>query len=114
MAEGLEGRRNEMLKVRVISEPWYAGYKIGIFEIGNDGKKAIVKSIEFEEIIDGAVYPDSPPLHLNQESAQLLMNDLWFLGVKPSDGTGSTGQLEAVKYHLEDMRSLVFKIKEPK
>lgn len=103
-----------MLTIRVVSEPWYAGYKIGIFEIGDSGRRSIAKTVTFEEIQENVVIPESqsPLLHINQESAQLLMNDLWHLGVRPSDGTGSTGQLQATEKHLEDMRKLVFKLTE--
>jgi hypothetical protein len=34
--------------------------------------------------------------------------DLYHSGIRPSQATGSAGQLDSVKYHLEDMRRLVF------
>lgn len=49
-----------------------------------------------------------PMLKLPLEAAQRLMDELWQAGVKPSQSIGSTGQVEAIKYHLEDMRKLVF------
>lgn len=45
---------------------------------------------------------------LNKSEAQKLMDDLWNAGIRPSDGTGSTGQLAATEAHLQDMRRLVF------
>lgn len=50
-----------------------------------------------------------PMIKLPLEAAQRLMDELWQAGVKPSQSIGSTGQVEAIKYHLEDMRKLVFK-----
>jgi hypothetical protein len=50
-----------------------------------------------------------PTLRLPLDAAQRLMDELWQAGVKPSQSIGSTGQVEAIKYHLEDMRKLVFK-----
>ena len=45
---------------------------------------------------------------LEPQSVQFLMDELWRCGYRPSEGEGSAGQLSSVKYHLEDMRKLVF------
>lgn len=50
-----------------------------------------------------------PFLSLTREEAQELVNELYSVGIQPSQLRGSTGQLAAVHYHLEDMRKLVFK-----
>lgn len=47
--------------------------------------------------------------YLTQEQAQQLSNDLWECGIKPVQGDGSTGQLEATNKHLQDMRKIAFK-----
>ena len=48
-----------------------------------------------------------PALELTTDSCIRLMDELWAIGIRPTEqGTG--GQLEAVKYHLEDLRKLVF------
>jgi len=49
-----------------------------------------------------------PTFSLSDRKAQELFNELWNLGFRPVDGTGNGGHLEALKYHLEDMRKLVF------
>jgi hypothetical protein len=49
-----------------------------------------------------------PTFVLAREEAQQLMNQLWECGFRPVQGKGSAGQLEAIRYHLEDMRKLVF------
>lgn len=54
-----------------------------------------------------------PPLFVfpeNDSAAQELMDDLWACGVRPTEGRGSAGQLDAVRHHLEDMRKLVFEM----
>lgn len=43
------------------------------------------------------------------EEAQQFIDELWRVGIRPTEGAGSVGQLAAVKAHLEDMRTLVFK-----
>jgi len=40
---------------------------------------------------------------------QVMMDDLWNCGVRPTEGSGSAGSLKATQNHLEDMRKLVFK-----
>jgi len=50
----------------------------------------------------------TPAFTLTSNAVQQLMDDLWRCGYRPSEGEGSAGQLASVKYHLEDMRSLVF------
>lgn len=49
-----------------------------------------------------------PLLSFNQAAAQKLMDSLWDGGIRPSEMRGGTAQHEALKYHLEDMRTLVF------
>jgi hypothetical protein len=47
-----------------------------------------------------------PTLRLTQEAAQLLMDQLWSAGLRPSEGSGSAGALAATERHLADMREL--------
>lgn len=49
-----------------------------------------------------------PAITLARDEAQALMDELWRIGIRPTDGTGSTGQLKATQEHLKDMRSLAF------
>lgn len=49
----------------------------------------------------------APAFMLTSESAQSLMDELWSVGVRPSNGAGSVGELDATKRHLEDMRRIV-------
>lgn len=50
-----------------------------------------------------------PAATLEPETCQELMDELWNVGFRPTEGSGSAGQLAAVQRHLEDMRTLVFK-----
>ena len=36
------------------------------------------------------------------------MDELFAAGMRPSEDTGSTGQLAALQKHLEDMRAIAF------
>jgi len=44
------------------------------------------------------------------EDAQSMMDNLWELGFRPTEGKGSAGSLAATERHLEDMRTLVFNL----
>lgn len=52
--------------------------------------------------------PIQPFLHLNVEVAQQLMDELWSVGLRPTEGTGSAGALAATQRHLEDMKTVAF------
>jgi hypothetical protein len=43
---------------------------------------------------------------LRPKEAQLLMDELWRCGVRPSNGAGNTGELQATQKHLDDMRKM--------
>ena len=103
-----------MNEIRITPTPYYAGfgYELRIIHhregtIGPENAVAeplIMKSVTKEnenKIID-------PVMTLTKEEVQKWMDELWKLGIRPSDGEGSIGAIGAVKYHLEDMRKLVF------
>jgi hypothetical protein len=55
----------------------------------------------------------SPAFTLDKQACQELIDSLWTMGIRPTEGVPSAGQLEeiretleAVRYHLEDMRGL--------
>ena len=93
----------EELQIRVQSEPWSFGVGVLIRK-----GSAVVRP---EDCVFTSGEPDiiiDPTLHIDSNAAQLLMDDLWNAGYRPSEGTGSAGSLKATERHLEDMRKLVF------
>ena len=92
---------NGPTEIRVMFEPWYAGYSVMIRQ-----GDAIATSMTMEKMEEGQLM--GPTTRLDRKEVQLLMDDLWHCGVRPSEGTGSTGQLKATENHLKDMRQLVF------
>ncbi len=68
--------------------------------------RRIVTNLTIEEVTAGEYV--KPSFTLPPESVQELFNQLWQQGYRPKDGTGNGGHVEALKYHLEDMRKLVF------
>lgn len=75
--------------------------------IKDETKKSVATKIIFESYTPGDRMV-SPVLSLEHSEAQRLMDSLWDAGIRPIAAKGSAGQLEATKYHLEDMRKLVF------
>lgn len=65
------------------------------------------RQIEFTAYDAPAEIP-YPTITLTKQEAQILIDQLWDCGLRPSEGSGSAGQLAAVQRHLEDMRTLVF------
>lgn len=66
----------------------------------------------FEKVVEiGEI--SRPAFELDKDEAQDLMNALYQAGVRPTETFDQTSQIESIKYHLEDMRKLVFtKLKE--
>lgn len=56
----------------------------------------------------------NPTLSLRSDEVQELMDNLWRIGFRPSEGTGSAGALAATQKHLEDMRKIAFDVLEKK
>lgn len=92
--------------LRVHEEPWndHVGFAyMGKTESGlHIAEKLTLKAQEVGSWIE-------PTFHLSTTKTQELFNQLWRLGYRPKDGTGNSGHIEALKYHLEDMRQLVFR-----
>lgn len=90
--------------VRAEAAPWKRGVELLI----RDGRH-VVKAMEMVEVKDGELI--QPSLEISIMAAQTLMDDLWHSGLRPSEGSGSVGQLKATQDHLKDMRRLVFEEK---
>ena len=93
------------IKFRITERPDFIGfgYDIRLLDIENHqyvSGMEITQTRESEQI----------PVLFTMEKEDLigLMNELWNLGIRPSNGSGDANAFEAVKYHLEDMRRIVF------
>lgn len=76
-----------------------------------DGDIEVAKPLIMERTKRGLV--TEPCVRLEQNEAQQLFDLLWREGYRPKDGTGNTSHIEAIKYHLEDMRKLALKPESP-
>lgn len=79
-----------------------------LFEKHDEGYFTVVAmDIEMHKLGEG-VEPE-PSFSLSLDACQVLIDSLWDVGIRPTEGKGSAGQLKATEYHLEDMRKLTFK-----
>lgn len=89
---------------------------IGIHFAAKDymGKYWYANPCEFEQVDEESIGSHKEPvIYLAMGDAQALMDELWRAGVRPTEQLNSMAAIEAVKYHLEDMRKLVFGKVEP-
>lgn len=97
-----EGNRIEIHEI-----PWGNGaFDVAIVnKLG--GSTSYAQPLVFTDARQGDII--KPAFSIGNDMAQHLFNQLWRAGFRPKDGTGNSGHIEAMKYHLEDMRKLVFK-----
>lgn len=65
------------------------------------------------DVNSGLDNPDKT-FSMQPDEMQLLMNELWKIGMRPSGELDSIGQLNSLKSHLDDMRKIAFKFLELK
>ncbi len=100
-----------MIRLRAFLNP-ACGWAYQFFFWDQD-KHAAVENMVFKEVPPGQII--SPAFELDITACQELMNSLWNVGIRPTESVPSRGEinelnrhLEAVQYHLEDMRKLAF------
>lgn len=99
------------------NDPWQDYVEIRFAIRSADGKTYVAKPVEFHEPVspDGIYCQGHRPMLVfcrksmeGQRSLQKLMNDLWALGLRPSD-MGTANQIAALERHLADFRALLAK-----
>jgi len=96
----------EVIRIRACRAGDFSGNQIKIYMYDREGQSDVV-NLEAKPHEEGADRP--PVMRLEENYAQMLMDDLWNCGMRPTEGTGSAGSLAATQEHLKDMRSIVFK-----
>ena len=83
-------------------------YRVHLYARMPDGRIAIPEAAITMRIIDPGDTPRSEPvLNVGQEALQSLIDELWHLGIRPTEGHGSTGQLAATEKHLTHTTALL-------
>ena len=91
------------IEIRAKRSNWLQGVDL-LIRIGNK----CANPITFEKNGQDNIYRE-PSIKIDNTKAQTLMDDLWYAGFRPTEGTGSAGSLMATEKHLEDMRKIVSK-----
>lgn len=66
-----------------------------------------IKEIIWEDLPDSAFRISDPvPIRMRPEETQALMDYLWAMGFRPTEGKGSAGALAATEENLKDMRRM--------
>lgn len=101
--------RDDGLRIKVERFDYgsYIGMFIGKKDLDSGGFNAIAK-VTFVNHEPDSCIPIQDALQLSDATAQVLMDDLWHIGIRPTQ-EGSAGQLSAVEKHLGDMRAIVSK-----
>lgn len=96
------------LEIRCHHVPWdgrtafcLMGQSIGP---NSERRPFMATNVTFEPVKEGELL--KPTFKLRRDQVQALMDELWRVGVRPTDAKGP-GELEATKAHLRDMRFLV-------
>lgn len=71
------------------------------------GRTWVARDVQLHEQEAGMF--TGPAFQLRNAEAQVLMDDLWRAGLRPTGGAGSAGSFRAVEKHLDDMRTIAFK-----
>lgn len=92
---------NGPTEIRARAEPYADA--IGIFI--QQGKSA-ARQIVMETMAEGEFR--TPLVRLGIHEAQMLIDDLWSAGLRPTAGKQSEGMVSATEAHLRDMRAIAF------
>ena len=102
------------MKVKIEHDPSIAGTRVWFYEECADGSIDVVGPLEFtirkyepaEAILEPSLII---PRHKCNEFMSSLATALVEAGYKPDELKAHDRQVEAIKYHLEDLRKLIFK-----
>ncbi len=75
-------------------------------EDGFLGKTFVAQPVTVHSVASDEVAP--PMIQMHPESAQSLIDELWNVGFRPTQGKQSEGQVDAIGSHLKDMRAIAF------
>jgi len=103
-----------MIKVKIEYDHAIAGMSLWIYDEDADGRITIVEPINLtlrKEYEPGVIAPE-PTIRFGRSDGNDFLNGLCNAlveaGFKPDEIKSHNKETEAIKYHLEDMRKLVF------
>jgi hypothetical protein len=92
----------------ILAERVNFGRHVYLHMMVDDGKSnSVAQPCAFTKIKEGELC-DQPMLKLDPDQAQLLADELWRIGFRPTQGKQSEGRGDAIDAHLQDMRQIAF------
>ena len=93
------------MEVRCRRESWKDGVEVVVFEKHPTGRVMYAEKLTLRELPPAEIIGE-PTMRLRNDEAQMLIDELWRCGLRPSEGSGSAGSLAATERHLKDMRAI--------
>jgi hypothetical protein len=87
--------------------PWGDYFGITLARQMRDGQWAVMQEAAFKVVNENE--QSSPAFSISRDDAQAFMDELWHVGIRPTEGSGSAGSLAATERHLNDMQRIVFR-----
>ena len=108
LAKNIETHIDLGIKIRARRTPMsFGGDKIDLYAYqSREGGKYAAHKLEMTQMEKGCVIPVF--VQIEQEESQVLMDDLWEAGIRPTEGSGSAGAMKAVQNHLSDLKTILF------
>lgn len=106
--------KDKAIQIKAYRQPWVRdriAIRLAMLSTDSEGnaRVSIADQLTLRLLTDDEMCIEQPPLlEISPEEAQQFMDELWRVGIRPTEGAGSVGQMEATVKHLEDMRRLVF------
>ena len=95
------------MQIRASRCPYSFGEMIDLRLFDPEARKFVrFAPAELVTVEPGDAVEIPPALQIKKSDAQMLIDTLWDCGLRPSEGSGSAGQLAAVQDHLKDVRLL--------
>lgn len=91
----------------LLSKDWFQLKFLVFFESTTGTMVRVPKEIEYRQLSESEPFPPEAIVDLPLDCGQQLVDQLWQLGYRPSSGISSTGQDEAQKDHINDLRDIV-------
>lgn len=89
---------SDAFRLHIVSMDWVDGALL----------RGSAKPLEFEAMRQGDHPPERPAIELVGSEAQALIDTLWSVGLRPTQGKQSEGVTAAQDRHLQDMRAIAF------
>jgi hypothetical protein len=96
----------QRVEIRAQPAPWWNGIALCVSRKEGERSREHISEVVFREY--GHAERVDTTFVLSHIEAQVLMDDLWASGLRPTEGSGSAGALRATEKHLKDMRQIVF------